>query len=61
MTTIIEHETLSREQKLAALAHIYLELHLSFRSALDAALADVIHLDGARVVTESAPGLSPKE
>jgi hypothetical protein len=53
MTTLIEHETLSREQKLAALAHIYLELRLSLQSALDAALADVVHLDGPSAVTET--------
>ncbi len=54
MTTLLELETLSREQRLAALAHIYLELHLSFESALEAALADLEHLDGAMVVTEAA-------
>lgn len=54
MTTTVEPEALSREQKLAALAHIYLELRLSFQNALDAALADLVHLDGSRAVTEAA-------
>jgi hypothetical protein len=54
MTTIIQHESLSREQKLAALAHIYLELRLSFQSAFDAALADLVDLDGFVAVGEAA-------
>jgi len=54
MTTIIQHESLSREQKLAALVHIYLELRLSFQSAFDAALADLVDLDGFVAVDEAA-------
>ena len=54
MTTIIQHELVSREQKLAALTHMYLELRLSFQSALDAALADLVDLDGFVAVGEAA-------
>jgi hypothetical protein len=54
MTTIIQHESLGREQKLAALAHIYLELRMSFQSAFDAALADLVDLDGSVAVDEAA-------
>jgi hypothetical protein len=60
MTTLIEHEPLSREEKLAALAHIYLELRLSFPRALDAAEADLMYLDGSRPATEAVSVLSPK-
>jgi hypothetical protein len=59
-TTFIQPETLSREEKLTALAHIYLELRLSFRSAFDAAEADLVHLDGPRLVMEAVGVLSPK-
>jgi len=60
MTTLIQHETLSREEKLAALAHVYLELRLSFRSALDAAEADLVYLDESSAVTDTVSVLSPK-
>jgi hypothetical protein len=49
MTTTIQHESLSREQKLAVLAHMYLELRLSSQSAFDAA-----DLDGFVAVAEAA-------
>jgi hypothetical protein len=54
MTTLIENETLSREEKFVALAHIYLELHLSLQRAIDAAEADLLHLDGSGLVAEAA-------
>jgi hypothetical protein len=54
MTTQIENETLSREEKFVALAHIYLELHLPLQMAIDAAEADLLHLDGFRLVAEAA-------
>ena len=54
MTTIEENETLSREEKFVALAHTYLELHLTLQMAIEAAEADLLHLDGARLVAEAA-------
>ena len=54
MTTLIENETLSREEKFVALAHIYLEFHLALQTAIDAAEADLVHLDGSELVAEAA-------
>jgi hypothetical protein len=54
MITLDEKEALSREQKYVALYHVYLELHLPLQGALDAAAADLAHLDGAELVAEAA-------
>ena len=54
MKTLDEYETLSREEKFVALAHVYLELHLPLQTAIDAAEADLLHLDGAALVAEAA-------
>lgn len=54
MKTLDENETLSREEKFAALAHVYLELHLPLQIAIAAAEADLLHLDGAALVAEAA-------
>jgi len=54
MTTLNENETLSREEKLVALAHTYLEFHLPLQTAIDAAEADLLHLDGSELVAEAA-------
>jgi hypothetical protein len=54
MIILDENETLNREQKIVALAHVYLELHLSLQSAMDAAEADLVHLDGSGLVAEAA-------
>jgi hypothetical protein len=54
MTRLDEKETLSREERLAALAHLYLEMHLSFQGAMEAAAADLVHLDGSELVAEAA-------
>jgi uncharacterized membrane protein YbaN (DUF454 family) len=54
MKTLDEHETLSREEKFVALAHVYLEFHLSIQRAIDAAEADLLHLDGSELVAEAA-------
>ena len=54
MTILNEKEALSREEKFVALAHIYLELHLSLQGAMSAAAADLTHLDGSELVAEAA-------
>jgi hypothetical protein len=54
MIILEEEETLSREQKYVALAHVYLELHLSLQGAMQAAEADLLHLDASRLVAEAA-------
>ena len=54
MTILNEKETLSTEEKLVALAHVYLELHQSLPRALDAATADLVDLDGSKLVAEAA-------
>jgi hypothetical protein len=54
MTTLDENTTLSREEKFVALAHTYLELHLPLQTAIDAAEADLLHLDGSELVAEAA-------
>ena len=54
MKTLDENETLSREEKFVALTHVYLELHLPLQIAIDAAEADLLHLDGSELVAEAA-------
>jgi hypothetical protein len=54
MNTLDENETLSREEKFVALAHVYLELHLPLQTAIAAAEADLLHLDGSELVAEAA-------
>jgi hypothetical protein len=54
MTKLDEKEALSREERMAALAHLYLEMHLSFQGAMEAAAADLAHLDGSELVAEAA-------
>ncbi len=54
MIVLGEEETLSREEKFVALAHVYMELQLSLRGATEAAEADLVHLDGAELVAEAA-------
>jgi hypothetical protein len=54
MIILNEKETLSREEKFVALAHLYLELHLSLQGAMAAAVADLACLDGSQLVAEAA-------
>jgi hypothetical protein len=54
MTTIGKEPVLSAEERLAALAHVYLELRLPLEVALLAARADLEHLDAPEVVAEAA-------
>jgi len=54
MTTLKEEETLSREERFVALAHTYLEFQLTLQSAIDAAEADLLQLDGTKLVAEGA-------
>ena len=54
MQTLNENETLSREEKFVALTHSYLEFHLPLQTAIDAAEADLLHLDGSELVAEAA-------
>jgi hypothetical protein len=54
MKKLDEKETLTKEQKFVALAHVYLELHLSLQCAMEAATADLVHLDGSGLVAEAA-------
>ena len=54
MIILNEKETLSREEKFVALAHLYLELHLSLQGAMVAAAADLACLDGSQLVAEAA-------
>ncbi len=54
MTKLDAKETLSREERMSALAHLYLEMHLSFQAAMEAAAADLAHLDGSELVAEAA-------
>lgn len=54
MTNLNEEETLSREERFVALTHSYLEFHLSLQSAIDAAEADLLQLDGSELVAEAA-------
>jgi hypothetical protein len=49
-----DKDGLSGEEKFVALVHIYLDLHLSLQVAVDAATADLVHLDGAELVAEAA-------
>ena len=54
MRTINESETLSREEQFVALTHTYLELRLPLQSAVEAAEADLLDLDGFGLVAEAA-------
>jgi hypothetical protein len=45
---------LNDEDRLEVLAQAYLELDLPLRAALDAARADLLHLDYQKQVTEAA-------
>jgi hypothetical protein len=54
MTIIGKEGVLSAEERLAALAHIYLELRLPLHEAFLAARADLEHLDAPEVVAEAA-------
>jgi hypothetical protein len=54
MTRLGEKETLSREERLVALAHLYLEMQLSWQGAMEAAAADLVLLDGSERVAEAA-------
>jgi hypothetical protein len=45
---------LTDEERLAALAQVYLELRLPLKAALDAARADLLNLDGQKQVAEAA-------
>jgi len=49
-----EYRPTSRDEKFAALVHVYLELRLSFQAALAAAAADLANLDGVPAVAEAA-------
>jgi hypothetical protein len=53
MITINTNKRLTREEMLAALTHIYLELRLSVRAARDAAEADLLLLDASELVAET--------
>lgn len=54
MRTILESIKLPAEERLAILAHIYLELRLSPQEAMRAAKADLQDLDGVPLVAEAA-------
>ena len=54
MKTIPESISLPVEERLATLAHIYLELRLPPQEAMHAAEADLRDLDGATLVAEAA-------
>ena len=54
MTKLDKKETLSREERLVVLAHLYLEMQLSWQGAMEAAAADLVHLDGSELVAEAA-------
>jgi hypothetical protein len=53
MITINTNKSLSDEEKLVALTHIYLELRLSLQAAREAAEADLALLDASELVTEA--------
>jgi hypothetical protein len=54
MRTIPENISLPVEERLAILAHIYLELRLPPQEAMRAAEADLRDLDGVPLVAEAA-------
>ena len=54
MISINTNNTLARDEMLAALTHVYLELRLSQRAAKDAAEADLELLDASELVAESS-------
>jgi len=47
-------DALNRDEQFAALAQVYLELHLPFHLALEAASADLRYLTGAESIAEAA-------
>jgi hypothetical protein len=47
-------ETLNRDEQFAALAQVYLELHLPLHLALEAARADLRYLAGSDSIAEAA-------
>ena len=47
-------ETLNRDEQFAALAQVYLELHLPLHLALEAARADLQYLAGPDAIAEAA-------
>lgn len=47
-------ETLNRDEQFAALAQVYLELHLPLHLALEAARADLQYLAGCNAIAEAA-------
>jgi hypothetical protein len=47
-------EALNREEKFVALTHLYLEFPLSLEAAMDAAAADLLHLENTKPVAEAA-------
>ena len=53
MITINTNREFRREEMLAALTHIYLELRLSLCAAKDAAEADLQLLDASELVAEA--------
>jgi hypothetical protein len=53
MITINPNKKLTREEMLAALTEIYLELRLSLSAARDAAEADLQFLDASELVAEA--------
>jgi hypothetical protein len=54
MISINTNNTLTRQEMLAALTLVYLELRLSLRAAEDAAEADLELLDAPELVAESS-------
>jgi hypothetical protein len=53
MIAINTNKRLTREEMLAALTHIYLELRLSLGAAREAAEADLLLLDASDLVAEA--------
>jgi hypothetical protein len=49
----VEYRPIDRDEKFAALVHVYMELRLSFQAALAAAAADLTYLDGVVAVAEA--------
>jgi hypothetical protein len=47
-------EALNREEKFVALTHLYLKFPLSLEAAMDAAAADLLHLENTKPVAEAA-------
>lgn len=53
-TSACETLTLNRDEQFAALAQVYLELHLPLHLALEAARADLQYLAGSDSIAEAA-------